>query len=95
MKIISTTKAELVLQPSRNDETWRSFVFDVGIVPEKPRPKRVVIRKHVNAYLQSWSMTWRKFLRQGCVGGIAIIHKSEFSYQSKYVGRRAQTERAA
>lgn len=88
MNIITATRTKIVLQPTRKDESWTSFVFDVGIIPDKPTPKKIVIQKHVNGWLCSWSMTWRKFLRQTCVGNVIILHKTDFAYQSKWVGKK-------
>jgi hypothetical protein len=88
MKIVSITRDALILKPTqRNDESGRAFIFDIGIVPDKPTPKRIIIQKSRGRYLYSWSMTWRKFLRQTCIGHIALIDKSEFSYEAKPLKR--------
>lgn len=84
MKVISATRTKLVLKPSKKDENWRSFIFDVGIVPDKPTPARIEIQKKIGKYQHTWSMSWKKFLRQTCVGDIVIIEKKEFvhNYQA-------------
>lgn len=81
MKIISATKQELLLRAERKDVSWKSFVFDIGIIPGNPTPKRIVIQRKAGRYLQTWEMSWHKFLKQICIDTICIIDKSEFTYR--------------
>jgi len=84
MKIIQASKEVLILQPTKkNDESSRSFIFDIGVVPEKPTPKKIVIRKSFGKRWKTWSMSWKKFLKQTCIGDIVLINKSEFDYVIK------------
>jgi hypothetical protein len=83
MKVISATRRQIVLHPSKHDENWRAFIFDIGIILDKPTPKKVVIQKKVGAYLLSWSMSWAKFLKQICIDTVVIIEKSAFKYESR------------
>jgi hypothetical protein len=82
MKILSATRTQLVLKPSRKDENWKAFIFDIGIIPDKPTPQKIVIQKKVGAYMLSWSMPWRKFLRQTAIDTVVILEKSELDYKS-------------
>lgn len=82
MNVISATRTRIILKPTKKDENYRAFVFDIGIIPDKPTPQKIVIQKKVGAYLLSWSMSWRKFLRQTCIDTIVIVNKSEFVYKS-------------
>ena len=81
MNVISATRTQIVLKPSKHDENYRAFVFDIGIIPDKPTPQKIVIQKKVGAYLLSWSMSWRKFQRQTCIDTVVIVNKSEFNYK--------------
>ena len=76
MKFIKCTKKAVELRCDKK-ESWReSFVFDIKLIPHKPTPARVVITSQRGA--KRWSMSWRKFLKQGTVGDIVIIPKKEF-----------------
>lgn len=87
MKILSADKNTLVLQPSKTNESYKSFMFDIDIVPDKTIPKKIIIQKKVGRYLRTWSMSWRKFGKQTCIGNVALIDKSEFTYKSERVKR--------
>lgn len=82
MNIVSATRTKLVLKPSKKDENYRAFIFDVGIIPDKLTPQRIVIEKKVGAYLLSWSIPWRKFLKQTCIDTVVILEKSALTYKS-------------
>ncbi|HEU4345381.1 MAG TPA: hypothetical protein VFU31_27835 [Candidatus Binatia bacterium] len=82
MNVISATRTKLVLRPSKKDENWKSFIFDIGIIPDKPTPQRVVIEKKVGAYLLLWSISWQKFLKQTCIDTIVILEKDTLTYKS-------------
>lgn len=73
------------MKPSKKDENYRAFVFDIGVIPLKPTPQKIIIQKKVGAYLLSWSMSWRKFLRQTCIDTVVVVNKSEFDYKSKKI----------
>lgn len=76
MKFIKCTKEQVILQCEKN-EVWReSFAFDLSIIPDSPIPKKIVIESPRGA--KSWSMAWKKFLKQECVGNIVILHKDNF-----------------
>jgi hypothetical protein len=87
MKVLSATRTKLVLKPGKGDENFKSFIFDIGIIPDKPTPKRIEIQKNIGAYLHTWSMPWKKFLRQTCIGDVVLIEKSDFVHNY----RRANT----
>ena len=81
MKIIEATKDKLILQPTRRDENFRSFVFDIGIVPELPEPKVIIIRKSFGRKKwKTWPMTWKKFLKQTCIDTVCLIDKTDFTF---------------
>lgn len=82
MKVISATRTKIVLKPSKKDENWRAFIFDIGIIPDKPTPQRIEIQKKVGAYLLTWSMPWRKFVKQTCIGTVVILNKSTLDRKS-------------
>jgi len=92
MKIIEATKERLILQPSRKgDETFGirpAFIFDLGLVPDKPAPKRLVIQRKSGSRMLLWSMTWRRFLRQNAIGSVVILDKSKMSYTSQRTAAR-------
>jgi hypothetical protein len=83
VNIISLNKSALVLHPSKCDENWRAFIFDIGIVPEKPTPKKLIIQKKAGRNTITWSMSWSKFLKQTCIDTVAIIDKSAFKRDSR------------
>jgi hypothetical protein len=90
MKTVSLTKEKIVLKPSKKDENWRAFVFDIDIIPyesHKPEPKEIVIQKKVGSYLRSWSMPWKIFLKQTCIGTTLILNKSDLQYESHRIIR--------
>ena len=94
MRIESITKDALVLRPSNDDNPYtRSWCFSVGIIPDHPTPRKVIIRRKVGRYVQSWEMSWRKFLRQTAIGDMALIDKSAFTYSTKQT-RRARNGKA-
>lgn len=80
MKIISATSKSLIMEPSKKENGWKAFVFDIGIVPLKPTPKKIVITQKIGAYTHTWSMPWRRFLKAGCVDTIVILDKSLMSH---------------
>jgi hypothetical protein len=83
VKIIESSRDKLVLKASPKDETFGengAFVFDIGIIPDKPTPKILVIQKRSGK--QSWTITWKNFLRQKCVGDVVILRKSELTYST-------------
>lgn len=83
MKIISATRESLVLEPSRKENGWRSFIFEIGVVPLKPRPKKIIFTMTIGAYTHMWSMPWHSFLKVGCVDTIVILNKSLMSHTFK------------
>lgn len=82
MKVITATRTKLVLKPSKKDENYRAFIFNIGIIPDKPEPRRIEIQKQVGAYLLTWSMPWEKFLKQTAIDTIVILEKSALNYRS-------------
>ncbi len=83
MKVVSISKEALVLRPTGTDNLYsRAFAFDVNIVPDKPTPKKLVIQRKVGRYLQTWEMSWRKFMQQTAIGDVALIDKTAFKYSS-------------
>lgn len=95
MRIISVDKAALVLSPNKPvDESQRGFLFDIGIVPDRPKPARLVIQRKQGAYLLQWSMSWSKFMRESCIDTIALIDKSHFSYKAVKYPARSQRRKA-
>ena len=95
MKIISATKAELLLEAGRKDINWKSFIFDIGIILIHPQPKRIVIQCKAGRYLQIYEMSWHKFLKQTCIDNICLIEKYEFVYRSQLINRVPVTGRKA
>ena len=83
MKIISATKNALVLEPSRKEKNYKAFIFDVGIIPDSPKPKVVKVVKKIGPYTHTWSITWRKFLNVGCVGDIVILEMDKMIHSFK------------
>jgi hypothetical protein len=82
MQIVTATKSKLVLKPSKKDENWKSFIFDIGIIPQEPEPKKLIIQKKVGSYLCSWSISWEKFLEEMCIDTIVILEKAKLNYKS-------------
>lgn len=95
MNIISATKSAIVLRPSKQDENWRAFIFDIGVIPEKPTPKKIVIEKRVGRNTITWSMSWSKFLKQTCIDTVALIDKSAFKRESRRTLRATDAAGAA
>ena len=96
MKIISATKAELLLEAGRRkDINWKSFIFDIGIIPIHSQPKRIVIQRKAGRYLQTYEMSWHKFLKKTCIDNMCLIDKSEFVYRSQLINRVPVTSRKA
>lgn len=76
MKYIKITKNAVELRCEKN-ESWRdTFAFDLDIIPDKPIPRKIVISSQRGA--MKWSMSWKKFLKQECVGNIVIVKKDDF-----------------
>lgn len=83
MKILSINSKELVLKPTKRDENYKSFIFDIGIVPLKPTPKRIVFKRKQGKHILTWEMSWNRFEKQTCIGDVAIIAKSACKYTTK------------
>lgn len=81
MKFVRITKNAVKLR-CENNESWRdTFAFSLDIIPQKPIPRNVVILSARGA--RRWSMTWRRFLKQQCVGDVVIIKKIEFESSAR------------
>lgn len=84
MKLLHANKNEIALKiTSHRDINQKSIIFDIGLIPNKPKPKRLVIQRKVNRFTLIYSMPWRKFLKQTCIGHVCLIDKSEFVFESK------------
>lgn len=77
MKFLKASKNAIELICEKN-ESWReNFVFDLEIIPDKPKSlKRLIIYSQRKA--QSWVMPWSDFLECETVGDIVIIPKDKF-----------------
>lgn len=85
MKVIEATKSNLVLKPTRRDETFGkrgAFIFDIDIIPDNPTPKRLIIRKQSGRTICTWSMSWSKFLNETCIDTIVILRKDKMTYRT-------------
>ncbi len=83
MRIVKFNKTTCLLEADKKDETSRSFVFSLKIIPDKPRPKSLEIFIKYGKRIKTWHMSWAKFLKQSCIDDIAIINKDEFKFSYK------------
>lgn len=64
----------------RNEQYGWSFIFDIGLIPQQPKPKRLVFQYGGGKRIRQWSMSWRKFMKQTCIGTVVRIERTEFKY---------------
>lgn len=78
MRIQSIDKKALTLVADRKDYSMRSFVFGIGLVPNKPIPQKLVILIP-GRWPHRYEMSWRKFMRQTCIGDVCLLDKSNMT----------------
>jgi hypothetical protein len=78
MRILSINKEACILEADKKDDTSRSFIFSIKMIPITPTPKNLIIIKKWGRRLKTYGMSWSKFLKQTCLDDIAMIDKTEF-----------------
>lgn len=75
------TKQKCVFRIEPSDTNSKNFCVPLNLIPENPRPKKIVFIYRRGKKTQTWSMTWNKFLSSDAIGNVGLPEKEKMIYR--------------
>lgn len=80
--LYEVSKKEWIFKCKGNGIMGKSFIFDANHLPIKPEPQKIIVERKVGKYLQTYTMSWKKFLGETAIGHIICIDWNHFKKDS-------------